>query len=239
MRPFFVDPRDIRNIGLYFLFCAVLPLAWIVAALFFWRNDYTDFILYVAGGIALIGAVLVYWHFDRIPRGPNEAELKKRMAEMMAEGEVLATETTEPLSPAETGYLARLNIILVGVLIIVFSGFAWISYYPAREMLGDPWTMVIPSAIALGFGFLIYKYSLMLPRIVKAGKKEVVQGIITSRRTMRHESSNDHYYLTIGTRELHVSKRDYRTYNVGEVVRIDFIKDFGGMVLKITRMSER
>lgn len=34
MRPFFVDPRDIRNVGLYFLFCAVLPLAWIVVALY-------------------------------------------------------------------------------------------------------------------------------------------------------------------------------------------------------------
>lgn len=236
MRSIFIDPRDIRNTGLYILAIAVLPLAWIIVALFIWRDDYTDFILYFAGAMALAGAVFVYWKFDRIPPGPNEAELKKKMTEMMAKGEILAIETTEPLTPEESRWLTRLNNILVGVLIIVMGGIAFVTYYPAKEMAGDPWSIVIPAGIGLLFSFLVYKYALMLPKIVKAGKKEVVNGIVTN-RLRRIEYRHVYYYLTVGTKELRVGKRDYRTYQVGEAVRITFLPDFGSMVMKITRMN--
>lgn len=236
MRPIFIDPRDIRNVFLYALVIGVIPLGIVILALWIVGEKYLTPILYTAGGIALVGIFIVYWFFDRIPRGPNEVELKKRMAEMMERGEVLAKESTEPLSAAEINWLTRLNYILTAALTVVMGGIAYVSYYPAKELAGDSWTLVIPIGLGAVFAFLVYKYSLLLPKVVKAGKKEVVQGLITSRHT-RRDGNNFDYLLTVGTRELEVSKRDYRTYSVGEVVRIDFIKDFGNMVLKITRVN--
>lgn len=236
MRPIFVDPRDIRNVFLYAIVIGVIPLGIVILALWIVGEKYLTPILYTASGIALMGIFIVYWFFDRIPRGPNEMELKKRMAEMMERGEVLARESSEPLTAAEINWLTRLNYILTAALTVVMGGIAYVSYYPAKELAGDPWTLVIPLGLGVLFSFLVYKYSLLLPKVVKAGKKEVVQGLITSRQARADGHSLD-YFLTVGKKELQVSKRDYRTYNVGELVRIDFIKDFGNMVLKITRMN--
>ncbi len=234
MRPFFIDIRDIRNYALYAIAVAGIPLGWFVVALYIWRDEAVGFVMQVAGGLALVGFVAVYWFFDRIPSVPGEAELKQKLKARMDAGEILAKETVEALTPEDIALLNRLNYIFTGIITLTMGAIAYISYYPAKEMLGYPYTVAIPAGLALLFAVLTYKWAQLLPIIIAKGEKSIVDGMITN-RFRRQEGKGIFSYLIVGTTELGVSKRDYRTLIVGEYVRIDYIPSFGNMVLHIIK----
>jgi hypothetical protein len=182
-------------------------------------------------GIGLSVAGLIAFILMTIKTSSRKAERTSRIRidELRKQNQSLHYEKEVALTSQD---IASLNVYRVGAFIVVVIAGLVVGLLVSqfKEIVAE-WKPIVTGLTLIAFIALGWWLNSKASKMIAQGKKSVVRGIITEKKTTEDHREKTTHWLYIGDQQIKVNMFTYGKYRVGNAAEFHLFEGFGNLIL--------